>query len=75
MNCLEIIKFLENQEQKEVVKAIFGYELFTTDEDKLNEIYEFYYNHPMPNFLDYQICEVSQNLEKKILKKNPLSIF
>lgn len=58
-------KILENQEQKEVVKAIFGYELFTTDEDKLNEIYEFYYNHPMPNFLDYQICEVSQNLEKK----------
>lgn len=63
MKYLEIIKFLQNQEQKEVVKAIFGYELFITDEDKLNEIYEFYFNHPMPNFLDYQICDLTQDID------------
>ena len=65
MNYKEIKKLLENQEQKEVVKPIFSYELLINDNEKLEEIYQFYYKNPMPNFLDYEICEVAQYVDNR----------
>ncbi|OFS52756.1 hypothetical protein HMPREF2664_10620 [Staphylococcus sp. HMSC064E03] len=65
MNYKEIKKLLENQEHKEVVKGIFGFELQIDDNEKLEEIYQFYYKNPMPNFLDYEICEVAQHIDNR----------
>lgn len=61
MNYLEIKELLREQDQKEVIKAIFSYELLIGDEEKLEELYDFYYEHPMPNFLDFQLCEVAES--------------
>ena len=60
MNYKEIREMLNSSDVYEVVKWIISFELSITNNEKLNEITEFYFNNKyIPNILDQEICEIA----------------
>ena len=55
-NYQDIKRILEESDLSNVVKAIFSFEAQTDDEELLNDVVEFFFNHKnMPSFLNEEI--------------------
>ncbi|WP_158262038.1 hypothetical protein [Staphylococcus gallinarum] len=52
MSYKEIKKMLEDNNYKEVTKAIFSFDLNIEDEKLLNDVYEYYWEEPTSGFLE-----------------------
>ncbi|HFN8602483.1 TPA: hypothetical protein ACHHM1_002918 [Staphylococcus aureus] len=70
MNYEEIRNILEDNNVREVLKAIFSFETGLQESHLLNQLVEFYLEHDMPNFLDIDIYTKSLEIIKDNREEN-----
>lgn len=64
MNWEQIKNILENNEYKEVIRAIFSFESGLTKESEIDELVTIYMDSKMPNFLDEELYFKAIEIER-----------
>lgn len=65
MNWKEIKAVLDENEYREVIRAIFSFESGLNEVSKIDELIEIYLNTNMPNFLDQELYFKTIELENE----------